>query len=88
MSKYFSKKVELNGIKFDSKLESKVYQDLTCLLKAGKISGLELQKSFELQPSFKYNGKTERAITYRADFYYLKDGKEYVADAKGFKTKE
>ena len=84
--KYGNAKVIVDGIKFDSKLEAKTYQDLQYLVKAKKIEGLELQKTFVLQPSFKCNGKTERAITYKADFYYKQDGKEYCIDAKGFRT--
>lgn len=42
---------------------------------------------FELQPSFKHNGKTIRAITYVADFtYYDKAGKYHIVDTKGVKT--
>lgn len=84
--KYHNTKVTVDGIRFDSKLEAKRYTELKLLLKAGAISELELQKAYTLQPSFKYSGKTERAITYRADFAYIQDGKEIVEDAKGFKT--
>ena len=30
----------------------------------------------------------EKAVTYRADFCYIEDGKLVVEDAKGFKTKD
>lgn len=88
MSKYHSKKIILDNIKFDSKKEGNRYEELKILEKAGLIKELELQKVFELQPSFKKNGKTYRKITYKADFYYYDNHlKRYIVeDAKGFKT--
>jgi hypothetical protein len=45
--------------------------------------------SYELLPAVKLNGKTKRAMTYRADFVYQdKAGKAIVEDAKGFITPE
>lgn len=87
-SKYHSKKVVVDGIEFDSKKEAKRYSELKLLERAGEIKELELQKVFELQPSFKKNGKTYRKTTYKADFYYFntKIGKYIVEDVKGFKT--
>lgn len=85
-NKYKNKKTIIDGFEFDSKLEARHYCELKLLLKAKVISELTLQKVFLLQDKFKYNGKTERAITYVADFYYIKDGKEHVIDCKGFLT--
>ena len=87
-SKYYSKKVVIDGIKFDSKKEGEYYQKLKILLKQGIIQDLELQKEYLLQESFKINGKTRRKITYRADFSYIstEDNKLHVVDVKGFKT--
>ena len=87
-SKYKNKKVVYDGIKFDSQKEKNHYIGLKMLLKAGIIKDLELQKTFELQPSFKKNGKTYRKITYKADFCYFnnKVDKYIVEDVKGFKT--
>lgn len=87
-SKYHSKKVKVDGIEFDSKKEAKRYQELKILKSAGVIECLELQKVFELQPSFKKNGKTYRKITYKADFSYFDNekGKYIIEDVKGFKT--
>ena len=88
MSKYYSKKVIIDNIKFDSKKEANYYLKLKMLLKAGKIKNLELQKEFILQESFKLNNKTRRKITYRADFSYVstQNNKIHVIDVKGFKT--
>lgn len=89
-NKYHNKKVMINGIKFDSKKEANRYMQLKMLEKAGEIRDIELQKSFELQPTFRKNNKTYRKIVYIADFCYfnIKDGKYIVEDIKGFKTKE
>lgn len=88
MSKYYSRKVIIDGIKFDSKKEGNRYLELKLLLKAGKIRDLELQKKFELQPKYKMNNKTIRAIYYVADFVYFDvDKKEMIVeDTKGFRT--
>lgn len=87
-SKYFSKKVYIDGIKFDSKREGEYYLKLKLLEQAGKIKDLELQKEYLLQDSFKLNNKTIRAIKYRADFSYVscEDDKLHVVDVKGYRT--
>ena len=90
VNKYHNKKVEYDGHKFDSKKEMLHYAALKELEKHGYITDLQLQVKFELQPSFKYDGKTIRAITYIADFVYfnIQENKIIVVDVKGFKTKE
>ena len=87
-SKYYSKKVIIDGIKFDSKKEGEYYLKLKMLEKANVIKNLELQKEYELQPSFKLNNKTRRKITYKADFSYIttEDDKLHVVDVKGYRT--
>ena len=87
-NKYKNKKVEYHGIKFDSNKEMAYYIKLEILEQRGKIKDLELQKVYELQPSFKINGKTYQKITYKADFSYIsvEDNKLHVIDVKGFKT--
>lgn len=84
--KYRSKAVVIDGHRFPSKLEAQRYCELRLLQKAGKISDLELQPSFMLQPAFEKNGVHYRAIYYVADFKYSKDGKIIVEDTKGYKT--
>ncbi len=55
----------------------------------GLIKDIKLQTTFELQPSFKINNKTIRAITYKSDFDYLtKDGKHIVEDVKSKATEK
>lgn len=81
-SKYGNKKT--NG--YDSKKEAKRASELQLLVRAGAITDLKEQVKIELQPSFKCNGKTERAIAYVADFTYNQNGQEIIEDVKGFKT--
>lgn len=85
-NKYKNKKVVVDNILFDSKKEANYYTKLKILRDAGKISGLRLQEKFILQPSFKLNGKTYRAITYVADFVYKDDKGMHVVDTKGYRT--
>lgn len=86
MSKYHNRKVEIDGIKFDSIKEGERYLELKLLLKAGKIRDLQIQVEFELIP--KQAG--EQACKYKADFvYHMADtGKMVVEDVKGKRTRE
>lgn len=87
-SKYKNEKITYRGETFDSKKEYEYYLILKDREKHGEITELKKQVSIEIQPSFKINGETIRAITYKADFVYkdLKDGKTHVVDVKGYKT--
>lgn len=89
-TKYFSKKVVVDGIKFDSKKESQEYLRLKDLESKGIIRDLELQKEFLLQEKFKLNGKTRREINYRSDFTYYttNDGVFHVVDVKSPYTRK
>ncbi len=84
MTKYNNKKIVADGITFDSKEEYRYYELLKEKKAQGLIVNFELQPKYLLQPLFKYNGKTIRAIHYIADFliYHL-DGTEEVIDIKG-----
>ena len=84
--KYHNKKTIIDGIKFDSKLEAKRYQELKEMEEKGLIRALVLQPKFQLIPKFQANGKTYRKCTYIADFSYydVKTGKTFVEDAKGY----
>ena len=50
-AKYGNRKVVVDGITFDSKKEAQRYTELKSLEKAGKITGLQLQREFELIPA-------------------------------------
>lgn len=87
-NKYKNKKVIIDGISFDSEKEGKRYLELKSMQQFGLIKDLELQKVYELQPSFRKNNKTYRKITYKADFSYFDIEREQIVveDVKGFKT--
>jgi len=81
--KYRNIPITVNGIKFDSKAEYKRFVELESLQKAGKISNLQMQKDFELQPSFQDNqGEKRRSIKYIADFVYKENEAIIVEDLK------
>lgn len=80
-SKYGSKRVEFNGIKFHSQKECSRYKVLKMLEDTGVINQLQLQVKFELKVN------DELIEKYVADFtYYDKQGNYIVEDTKGFKT--
>jgi len=85
-SKYRNKKRVYKGMKFDSIKELKRYKDLEIMQMAGEISELETQPVFLLQPMFKYNGKTHRKISYKADFRYNIGDIVIVEDVKSVIT--
>lgn len=97
-NKYGSKKVEVDGIVFDSKKEAKRYQELLLLEKAGEIQNLQRQVKFVLIPAKrepdtvgKMGGRKpgkiiERECSYIADFVYQEDGKTVVEDTKGYRN--
>ncbi len=88
-SKYGNKKVVVDGHTFDSKAEAKYYQQLKRLQQANQIESFKLQPRYLLQEGFKKNGKTYRAIHYKADFEVHKiDGTVEIIDIKGAITKE
>lgn len=83
MSKYFSKKVSVDGYVFDSQREADRWATLKAEQRTGKIAGLERQVKFELVPSQKQDGKVvERPLTYIADFVYFRNGEYVVEDVK------
>ncbi|MCC0633844.1 MULTISPECIES: DUF1064 domain-containing protein [unclassified Clostridioides] len=89
MSKYNNKKIVIDGIKFDSKDESEYYLYLKEKKENGEIKDFGLQQKFELQPKFKKDGKSYRAITYTVDFAIYKwDGEVVYIDVKGYSTQQ
>lgn len=87
-TKYKSHKIEtLEGI-FDSQLEWNRWCWLRKYQDEGIIENLRRQVKYELIPAQKINGRVvERAVTYTADFQYLKDGKLVVEDTKSEPTR-
>lgn len=49
--KYNNKKIEVDGMTFDSKKEANRYKELSLLQKAGEISGLQTQVRYVLIPA-------------------------------------
>lgn len=88
MAKYHNKKIVVDNITFDSKLEAQRYTELRLLERGGYIKDLKLQPSYELIPTFTKNKKTYRKACYIADFSYYDNelNKTIVEDTKGFKT--
>lgn len=86
-SKYRNIKTAFNGITFDSRAESDRYVQLLLQEKAGIITGLVCQPSFEIHPAFTDNeGKRHRKICYIGDFQYTEAGQVVVEDVKGRET--
>lgn len=81
--------MELDGFTFDSQKEARRYTELKLLVRVGEISGLELQKSFALAESVKFNNepRAKPAIRYVADFTYIENGVMIVEDVKSKATK-
>ena len=76
---------------YHSRKEHRRANELRLMQRAGLITNLREQVSYELIPTQRgADGKVlERACDYIADFVYTdKDGKTVVEDTKGVKTKE
>ena len=86
--KYGNQKVIVDGEKVaDSKHEYRRLNELKTLERAGEIKDLQTQVRYKLIPSQKICGKTERGVSYVADFvYWTKNDKFVCEDAKGHKT--
>lgn len=78
-TKYNAKKVEYNGLTFDSKLELTIWQYLEQLVKDGEITNLDRQVKFEVLPK----NNLYRAVIYVADFVFEYRNVKIFADAKG-----
>lgn len=68
--------IEVNGIKFRSKLEARVAE----LLSSANIDYLYEPFKIQYIPKFKYNGESFRAAYYTPDFV----GKDFILEIKGF----
>jgi ATP-dependent phosphoenolpyruvate carboxykinase len=74
-------KVEIDGIKFDSRLEAYLHGLLT-----NANIHFEFQKEYILQNKFRYRGEAVRAVTLTVDFFLPIHG--IIADSKGFQTQQ
>ena len=82
--KFNNRKIIIDGIVFDSRLEGKRYKELKLMEQNGEIRDLNLQPCYELIPKFKKSNKVYRKTCYYADFSYfnIKDNKYVVEDVK------
>jgi hypothetical protein len=88
-SKYNTKKVEIDGIKFDSKAEGDYYLHLKQQVSERQILGFERQKRMLLQEGFSVEGVKGkiRPIFYVIDFIITEnDGTLTYVDVKGMET--
>lgn len=81
-SKYRNRKVTIDGIVFHSVREGRRYSSLKLAERAGAITSLRLQPSYDLT----VNGRL--VCRYVADFEYLEGGVLITEDAKGARTKD
>jgi protein associated with RNAse G/E len=79
--KYGNKKLVVDGVKFDSKLEYTCYN----LLKMLKFD-FDFQHKVILVDKFRFNGEGVRAITLTVDFVIRANGQTIYLDTKGFPT--
>jgi Protein of unknown function (DUF1064) len=74
-------KTEVDGIRFDSRLEAYMYT----LLRGSGLT-FEMQKEYVLQLGFKYNGEAVRPIKIVVDFYLI--SRNILIDTKGFQFRD
>lgn len=87
--KYGNEKTTRGGITFDSKKEARRFDELMLLQETGKITDLKLQPEFTLAEGFReLDGTWHRALKYRADFSYKRDGVLVVEDVKSVATQK
>lgn len=79
--KYGNKKIVVDGVKFDSKLEHYCYGYL-------QLTGtdFDFQHKIVLVDKFRFNDKGIRALTMIVDFVVKKGEKTIYVDTKGFPT--
>lgn len=89
-AKYRNEKVEVAGIKHDSMKEARRWGELRLLERAGDITELRRQVSFELAPAVHLAGEKRKkpALRYVADFTYMRAGQLVVEDAKSAPTRK
>lgn len=82
-----AKKTTVDGIVFDSGMESRYYIHLKNQKETGAIKDFALQPCFVLVPEYRKDGRKVQAITYSPDYEitYNDDTKTYI-DVKGRST--
>lgn len=78
-SKYNAIPTEVDGFRFDSKMEARRYEQLKSLIKSGEVKHVDIHPIFWLAPGIKYE----------ADFgVYYSNGSIEIEDVKGYETSE
>lgn len=97
-SKYYAKKITVNGITYDSKKEARRHAQLLEMERKGDIKDLQRQVKFVLIPAqrepdtigprggVKKGRLLEREVCYVADFVYAAHGECVVEDTKGYRN--
>lgn len=87
-NKYHAEKVDRGKLKFDSRKEARRYDALIVLQSRGEITDLRMQPEFTLIEAYVTpDGERVRAMRYRADFSYWRDGELIVEDVKSPATR-
>lgn len=82
--KFNNKKTVVDGITFDSAIESRYFTYLKQQKKKGLVKDFECQPEFILLDKFKHNNKTIQPIKYKGDFRVIwSTGEEWIVDIKG-----
>ena len=85
--KFNAKKIEYNGIIFDSTVEKNYYIELQQKVKNGEIKSFSIQPKYVLQDKFTKFDKKYREISYSPDFMIINnDDSITLVDVKGFST--
>ena len=85
--KYRNTKIEVGGIKYDSKAELARHLKLKEMERDGLIRCLETQVKYTLLPAVQYEGERKKAaMKYIADFTYWQGDKHVIEDVKGMPT--
>ena len=85
--KFNAKKIEYDGIKFDSKVECEYYKELMSKVMNREIKSFSIQPRYVLQDKFTKYGKNYREITYSPDFMIVNnDDSVTLVDVKGYST--
>ena len=79
-SKYKNKRIEVDGVMFDSMAEARRWKQLLLLERAGKITRLERQVKFPIVLN------DQHMFTWIADFVYYEGLVKVTEDVKGYKT--
>lgn len=89
-SKYKSKKVERDGVTYDSSKEAARALVLERMAATGEISDLRRQVAFVLAPAVRFPDEVRMkpAIRYFADFVYVQNGTTVIEDVKSTPTKK